>query len=283
MGDGLKVVTSVLVEFRESRHNFIQWRALDRAGNGYTTSPHYEHWVDITPPVILEITPGQNEKQESPEVDIYTSIEDNYSGVAQNLSYRFGISGVNSIGEWTMIESQNDDSEFTFTVLFERGNTNVIQLRAEDLAGNSALSDFHTIWVNSRPVAVISFPVDGTLLMDIEELELNATNSSDPDGDPLDFEWLMDDVVLGSTMVSRHQLPVGTHSITLLVRDDMGAEDSTTVTVTVEEWVAPHTEEPNPNWVLPVLLFISVMMIVVVVTTIRMRKTREGPSPPNDV
>jgi hypothetical protein len=93
----------------------------------------------------------------------------------------------------------------------------------------------------------------------------------------------MDDVVLGSTMVSRHQLPVGTHSITLLVRDDMGAEDSTTVTVTVEEWVAPHTEEPNPNWVLPVLLFISVMMIVVVVTTIRMRKTREGPSPPNDV
>ncbi|NIP36777.1 MAG: hypothetical protein GWN18_17580, partial [Thermoplasmata archaeon] len=48
-GDSQEISVSQLMAMGDSPYNFVQWRAKDIAGNGYTTSPHYRVRVDATP------------------------------------------------------------------------------------------------------------------------------------------------------------------------------------------------------------------------------------------
>lgn len=232
------------------------------------------------------ISPIEEEKQPNDAVTVRFSMHDGLSGVdPSSVTCVYSDDGRIRNGEAHLVEDLEVDGLNligAITLDMVPGRDNVIRFTVRDAVGNEAVSEVFTIWMNWPPVAVISHPVDGSLVLDKDELEFNATNSTDLDGDSLDFEWLLEDVVLGNSMVSRHQLPAGTHNITLVVRDEMGVEDSTTITVTVEEWVAPHTEEPIPNWVLPALMLIAVLLFVIVVTTIWMRKARDGPSAPDD-
>jgi hypothetical protein len=66
----------------------------------------------------------------------------------------------------------------------------------------------------------------GTVVM------LDASGSTDPDGEIVKYEWFEDSYVLNESMVSEYTFPKGVHHITLRVTDNDGASgtDDTTIT-----------------------------------------------------
>jgi len=61
---------------------------------------------------------------------------------------------------------------------------------------------------------------------------LDASGSTDPDGEIVKYEWLEDPIVLNESMVFEYSFPKGVHHITLRVTDNDGASgtDDTTIT-----------------------------------------------------
>jgi hypothetical protein len=68
---------------------------------------------------------------------------------------------------------------------------------------------------------------------------LDGSASSDPDGDPLTFEWREGTMVLGYGAVLSVDLGLGTHTLTLTVKDSHEAASDATLTVVVRDTTAP--------------------------------------------
>jgi probable HAF family extracellular repeat protein len=68
---------------------------------------------------------------------------------------------------------------------------------------------------------------------------LDASASTDPDGDFLTYEWSANGVVLGTDVVLTVSFPVGTHTVTLKVSDPGGLSSEDTVSVVVVDTTAP--------------------------------------------
>ena len=277
--DGQEVVTLTEVEFSESSYNFIQWRAKDVAGNGFSTSPHYRYRIDIRPPEFTEISPNPDEKHESGEITILVVTTDDLSGVHWYFQYRFGTSGEESMGEWEEIDGHDSVPVFTFTVQFARGISNVLQLKIMDNAGNNATSEILSIWVNRRPVAVIAAPADRAVFQADETIELDGTGSYDEDGDTIIYGWWVDQnetpvlVDIGGTIT----LPPGTHNISLTIWDgSIGGFGNAEVQITVLEIpTEPEIHVEEDDWMLVVVIII--IIIIVVILGIVLRRTQMTP------
>ena len=85
---------------------------------------------------------------------------------------------------------------------------------------------------NLPPVASITaFPTSG-----IEPLVVtfDASGSSDPDGYIVSYQWVFGDRTTGSGKTRQHlYATAGTYIATLTVRDDYGATDATSVTISI--------------------------------------------------
>lgn len=77
---------------------------------------------------------------------------------------------------------------------------------------------------------------------------LDGSASFDPDNEPMTFEW-RDAVsnVIGSGPIATLTLPIGVHTITLIVSDGHSAPATDTVSVSVVDTTAPLVEVVNPN------------------------------------
>jgi probable HAF family extracellular repeat protein len=69
--------------------------------------------------------------------------------------------------------------------------------------------------------------------------QLDGSASSDPDGDPLTFEWREGTMVLGYGATLSVNLGLGTHTLTLTVRDSNELSSDDTLTVVVQDTTAP--------------------------------------------
>ena len=117
------------------------------------------------------------------------------------------------------------------------------------------------IWVNRAPLADIESPTSEEVYSENEPVSLNGTLSSDPDDDDLNYTWYHDLQVepIGFGRLLEVDLPVGTYNVTLVVTDDVGAVDQTSVQVTVEEYIPPSTETSSVLWwILLVVVLASV-------------------------
>jgi len=81
---------------------------------------------------------------------------------------------------------------------------------------------------------------------------LDGSASSDPDGDPLTFEWKdATGSVVGTTALVHLNLPLGTHTFTLTVTDPGGLSSTATTHVTVRDTTPPTLSvslSPNVLW-----------------------------------
>ena len=153
---------------------------------------------------------------------------------------------------------------------------NAVVFMAYDTAGNMAISDTMTIWVNRPPEAVILDPNGIDPLRDDEKVFLSAEGSNDPDDDLLNLTWYLDDdpspIAYGSE--ASLLLPAGHHNITLVAIDDMGAEDRTTREVTVEH-IEPSGTEETPYHIVWSLVLLAVIAGVILASLYWVRRRRE--------
>lgn len=70
-------------------------------------------------------------------------------------------------------------------------------------------------------------------------VHLDASGSSDPEGDPLIYRWKEGEAVLGTGKMLDVTLPFGEHTITLTVEDDNGGVGQDDITVTVQDTAPP--------------------------------------------
>ncbi|MFH1723279.1 MAG: PKD domain-containing protein [Elusimicrobiota bacterium] len=87
----------------------------------------------------------------------------------------------------------------------------------------------------------------------VADATLDASGSSDPDGDALSYTWeSFFGAQSGPDPAFTLQLPLGEHSITLIVADPSGETDTDTVTVIVEDTTPPSidsvTTDPGTLW-----------------------------------
>ncbi len=117
----------------------------------------------------------------------------------------------------------------SFNKIFDAGR-HEITLRVTDDDGDTG-EDTLEILVNCAPIADAGpdMPVpEGTLV------HFNASNSSDPDGNTLYYEWKEDGVgILNLAQSFDMVLPIGTHSIVLTVTDGYGATATDRVVIEV--------------------------------------------------
>jgi len=115
-----------------------------------------------------------------------------------------------------------------------------------------------TTYPNDFPIADSNGPYTG---IEGSAITFDASGSSDPEGDPLDYRWDLDGDSIWDTDWSAS--PITTYTwgddysgtVNVQVRDEIGKTDIASTTVTVDN-VAPTTtfdtlDQPNPQFILP--------------------------------
>lgn len=95
---------------------------------------------------------------------------------------------------------------------------------------------------NNPPVAAAG-PDQSTGCSDVATLD--GTQSNDPDGDALTYEWSENGTVLGTNSTLTASFPIGTHTITLRVSDPCGDSSQDTVIVSVGDTTPPTLTCPG--------------------------------------
>ena len=132
----------------------------------------------------------------------------------------------------------NSESEMIVDHIYTTAGTFTATLTVTDNGGMTA-TDTATITVNSipnqPPIANAGpdqtvYDADGT---GEETVFLNGSLSSDPDGEIISYTWSEGIAFVGSGPTPNNDFSIGTHIINLVVQDNDGATNSSTVTIEV--------------------------------------------------
>ncbi|WP_455391874.1 hypothetical protein [[Eubacterium] cellulosolvens] len=245
------VRAQVLVRgFREGANNYIRWRARDMAENKYSYSEPYNIQIDVTPVRFISPQPEPGSTQVDLEQNCKITIKDTIGGSGvdpRSIEYRYsssGISGYNSWrGEGVSQIKLSDGYKFLVFVKFQPGQSNFIQWRVSDNAGNGpSQSDDYNIIINSAPRPIISSPEKSDTkeydYTSIDDILFNARKTTDPDADDI-LAYYWESNITGPIGYSEHftsTLASGMHRITLFVSDGYYHNVSTHVNITVAKY-----------------------------------------------
>jgi PKD repeat protein len=152
--------------------------------------------------------------------------------------------------------------------IFDKPGTYTATLIIDDNLGlaNSVQSITQTIVVNAAPLASFRQASPTVELPKVSEAEvktrpavvtlddvvapgdvvyLNATSSSDPDGNISKYEWFLNDVKVGDTAIMRFRAPeAGLHNVRLEVRDDSKFDEA----IGIKTAILRVNQPPVPRW-----------------------------------
>ncbi len=160
--DAQTVTTRTDVSLAEAPYNYVQWRAFDIAGNGFTASPHYRIPADATPVTFTDFLPEG--MQRGPDVTCWVSVSDQELGSGVNLSsveYRYRPSG-GEYTSWTSVGmvGESMSNRFSMVLSLPDGEDNLVQYRGLDVAGNgpSESSEYRIATDSTPPVVLVVSP-----------------------------------------------------------------------------------------------------------------------------
>ncbi|KAB3542993.1 MAG: hypothetical protein C5617_008385, partial [ANME-2 cluster archaeon] len=119
------------------------------------------------------------------------------------------------------------NEQVSFSHEFSIG-THTITLTVSD--GTSNDTDTVTVRVNQPPIADAG---DDRVILPDTYIKLDASGSSDPDGNTLYYEWVEDGVELSTRKSFNKIFDAGRHEITLVVTDDDGDTGEDTLEILV--------------------------------------------------
>ena len=152
--DAEVIVVRIDVEFPGASINFLQWRAIDLAGNGYTTSPHYKISIDELEISFEDFDPTDDAIQNEADVTCWIEVSDAPLGSGVNMSsieYRHSLVG-GGYSEWLHagMDGILTENRFSVVVRLPDGLDNSVQFRGFDAAGNGpTLSDEYQVLVDT--------------------------------------------------------------------------------------------------------------------------------------
>ncbi len=225
-----------------------------------------EWFVDLSPPVLGTMWPGDGEIVALSPVDCSLRVNDTVTWVV-SVEWRAHLTGGHETG-WTNATLVGDDDgriASTGPIAFPMGDAGSIEWRAWDAAGHTVSSGWRTVRVNRSPVAVIEAPEDGqTVRLGKDVLLVSA--STDPDGQALTEAWSSSrDGPLGQGRELRPRLSEGEHMLTLNVTDGLGASNLTHVRIFVSRLEVGQ----------PVLPWWGILIIVAAIVSVGYYLVRE--------
>ncbi len=249
-GDAQRVTTRTAVSLAEAPYNYVQWRAFDIAGNGFTASPHYRIPADATPVTFTDFLPEG--MQRGPDVTCWASVSDQELGSGVNLSsveYRYRPSG-GEYTSWTSVgmAGESMSNRFSIVLSLPDGEDNLVQYRGLDVAGNGpSESPEHTVAVDSTPPVVLITSPDLEARFLVSSLVVNVSISDEgigmgaagawyrygPAGEPSLGEWVsIDGTLVGTVLVAEFPIdlvPGPGNSLQLRAMDTLGNEGMTEI------------------------------------------------------
>lgn len=227
-----KVVATTPDEVREA----LQSTAEDKGPTGW--DPEYG-WgiVDAYAALQFGLGPKSPVADAGPDQTLSDADNNTVEAVTLNGSASYDPDGSIDSYEWKEGETVlGTDKVITYD--FTVGTHNVILTVTDN--DNLTDSDEVIITVEANKAPIADAGADQTVSdadgNGIEEVALDGSDSSDPDGTITAYEWKNETGAVISTEVSfTYNFGVGTHNITLTVTDNGGANDSDTALVTVTE------------------------------------------------
>ena len=194
--DAMTVDTSTSLEMAEGSTNYVQWRAIDIAGNGYTTSPHYRVQVDVTPIAFRDFTPAAEVFQNQNPVHCTAWAFDNIDGSGidyDTTECRYRSDTNSEYTAWLPITTEGWITEAMLSVWLPMsdGVYHQVQFTGWDMAGNGpAYSEEYTVWVDTTPPSIeLVDPVPGARLADTA-VNITVFISDETSGVDVDNVWV---------------------------------------------------------------------------------------------
>jgi len=271
---------SVTANLLEGTGSFVQFRAIDLAGNGPTESEKFYLNIDTLPVTFSSIRPNETEKQSETRVRCYMTVQDtDGSGVdLSTIQYSSTTTGLENFTGWTNKDlarvvsnsAAADTTKWFVDLVFARGGENYVHWCAKDLAGNGPTeSDAFPVFVNALPVIIIEGFDPDDIYDTLTEIEFNAENTSDPDDVLLDKNFIWSSSIsgsIGSGRVIRTKLPSGEHVIELDVFDGL-EHASYKFDITV---ISPEEEKTDSKGIFGISedadgLIIALVVIIIII------------------
>ncbi len=127
-----------------------------------------------------------------------------------------------------------------------------VRLRVRDPFGNVGTAPVQSVSVetntNQDPVAAFTITKAGDAFV------FDASDSADPDGDPMTFRWDFGNGISSVGLVTSHVFNPGTYSVTLTVEDDRGGRDALSQFLDARPAVNPDVISLNFTTGTPTLL-----------------------------
>ena len=169
-----------------------------------------------------------------------------YGNVGENISFNgsgsFDPDGVIFVWKWNFGDGFIGYGEKVEHSYSECGNYTVILTVIDDVMEQD--SDTTYAFINAFPVADAGGPYFANLG---ENITFDASDSYDPDGEIVSYEWVFGDWTNGSGMIINHTyINPGEYTVVLTVEDDFGAISNDTTTAYVNSPpMAPYINGPQ--------------------------------------
>ena len=222
---------------------FTEITGIDPWGHSYA-SARFDFTFDILPGYVISISDGVITKTHTVTSLEVTDVNPN-TNIVTGVAAPYSQVEIDEPDFQEVIADGNGNWSIDFSDIYDIVPETFVEAMQWDNDDDLTMAGKYAFEHNQPPIANAGGAYSGYAGSIIE---LNASASSDPDGDALTYEWDLDndgqyDDASGITVATSFS-QVGSHIVGLRVTDDGGLSDTDTATVTVLPWTLKGFYQP---------------------------------------